>query len=168
MGVGSENKFKTWRLVPRRKGPQRSKRDQDGEVGAGGVEGVSDSGSRGPDPDTTSWVGWEVGGRHPWRTTFYVPDSVQYLMDNFGTEKEGCFGGGGLPGKLGTRQGQKNNQGRHLPKPASGLRERRERGKKMSLTCLGPRWCDVEPLEEVGSGTCQKYKAEIQAKPQTG
>ena len=103
MGVGSENKFKTWRLVPRRKGPQRSKRDQDGEVGAGGVEGVSDSGSRGPDPDTTSWVGWEVGGRHPWRTTFYVPDSVQYLMDNFGTEKEGCFGGGGLPGKLGTR-----------------------------------------------------------------
>lgn len=56
--------------------------------------------------------------------------TVQYLMDNFGTEKEGCFGGGGLPGKLGTRQGLKNNQGRHLPKPASGLRERRERGKK--------------------------------------
>lgn len=102
MGVGSENKFKTWRLVPRRKGPQRAKRDQDLEVGAGGVEGVSDSGSRGPDPDTTSWVGWEVGGRHPWRTTFYVPDSVQYLMDNFGKEKEG---GGlrrwGAPRKVG-------------------------------------------------------------------
>ena len=48
------NRFKTWRLVPRRKDSQRSNHDQELEVGAGGVEGVSDSGSRGPDPNTTS------------------------------------------------------------------------------------------------------------------
>ena len=48
-----------------------------------------------------------------------------------------------------------------------GERDERER-EKMLLTCLGPRWRDVEPLEEVSSGSCQMCKAEIQAKPQTG
>ena len=26
--------------------------------------------------------------------------------------------------------------------------------RKETFTCLGPRWCDIEPLEEVTSGTC--------------
>ena len=64
------NRFKTWRLVPRRKDSQRSNHDQELEVGAGGVEGVSDSGSRGPDPNTTSWVGWEVGKKAPFEDDF--------------------------------------------------------------------------------------------------
>ena len=66
-------------------------------------------------------------------------------MDNFGTEKEcclGCGGGGGSQESLGRGRDtkvllrSKNNQGRSMTSPASGLREMRERGKK----CCSPAW----------------------------
>lgn len=37
---------------------------------------ASDSGSRGPDPDTTSWVDGRWGKKAPFEDDFHVPDSV--------------------------------------------------------------------------------------------